>query len=95
MAARRLQRYANFLNAFRYTIKYVKSSENCADGLSRLIKTDEKDKVEKLEFTHLNFRENESQTCLDWKVVAKETRNDKTLSKIFRFVKEGWPKQNN
>lgn len=37
MAARRLQRYASFLSAFECDIVYVRSKNNSADGLSRLL----------------------------------------------------------
>lgn len=89
MAARRLQRYADFLNAFDYEIEYVKSKENCADGLSRLPIPDEKG--DKEEFTYLNYVEQESYSCLDHKVIARETRKNKLLAQVTMYIKNGWP----
>lgn len=91
MAARRLQRYADFLNAFEYNIEYVKSKENCADGLSRLPM--EHRKSTNKEFTYLNYVEQKSFSCLDNKVIAKETRKDKLLSRILLYIRNGWPKR--
>nr|XP_046486469.1 uncharacterized protein K02A2.6-like [Neodiprion pinetum] len=91
MAAQRLQRYAEFLSAFRYNIKYVKSSANCADGLSRLVNLNEKE-INVKENTYLNYIENETNECLDWKIVSRETRKDLVLAKVMNYVKYGWPK---
>lgn len=85
MAARGLQRYANFLNAFDYDIEYVKSKENCADGLSRSPMPIEEG--EKEEYTNIKYVEKKLFSCLDHKVIAKETRKDKLLSKIMILLK--------
>lgn len=91
MAARRLQRYANFLSTFTFKIEYVKSKDNCANGLSRLPIPREKEKNNKKEFTHLNYVELQEFTSFERKAVARETRKEKNLSQVARYMKEGWP----
>lgn len=91
MAARRLQRYADFLNAFDYEIEYVKSKKNYADELSRLPMPLKKSN--KKEYTYLNYVEQESFSCLDHKVIAKQTRKDRLLSQITLYLRNGWPEK--
>lgn len=91
MAARRLQRYADFLNAFDYEIEYVNSKENCAEGLSRLPMP--LGKNNKKEYTYLSYVKQESFSCLDHKVIAKETRKDRLLSQITLYLRNVWPEK--
>lgn len=90
MATRRLQRYAIFLSAFKYQIMYTKSAENSADGLSRLPTPSDAEHQE-TEFTYLNYISQESEICLDDRVIARETRRDKTLAEVRRYIELGWP----
>ena len=69
MDARRLQRYANFLNAFRYTIKYIKSKGNYADGLSRLPTVINEIKNIKVKYSYFDYINNSNFICVDWKTV--------------------------
>lgn len=94
MAARRLQRYADFLSAFRYKIAYIKSADNCADGLSRLPVPEINDETKDDEYTYLHYVTNETAACLDSKIVARESRKDIILAKVVRYVRDGWPMKN-
>ncbi|XP_031349119.1 uncharacterized protein K02A2.6-like isoform X1 [Photinus pyralis] len=92
-AAGRLQRWAVYLSGFDYSIEYVEGKRNSnADGLSRLpINLILK---ESTEYTYLNFVAQNSDIVVDAKAIEEETKIDKIYSKIFKFVKDGWPTQN-
>ncbi|XP_023248186.1 uncharacterized protein K02A2.6-like [Copidosoma floridanum] len=90
MAAGRLQRWAHFLSGFNYTLQYVKGSRNgVADGLSRL-PLESKIVGAEPEYDYLNFVI-DSKLPVDSKQIAKYTRTDLMLSKVYRYVKYGWP----
>lgn len=90
MAAGRLQRWAIFLGGFNYVFKHIKGSENGgADGLSRI-------PVQSLEstepdFDYFNFLID--QIPVDSMQIIKEIRTDSVLSKVFLFVRDGWPEE--
>lgn len=88
MAAGRLQRWAIFLSGFDYVFKHIKGSENGgADGLSRIpVKSSEPDE---LEFDYLNFLID--QIPISSTQVISEIRTDSVLSKVFLYVRDGWP----
>lgn len=51
-------------------------------------KKDETDK-----YTYLHYVVQSNITCIDYKVVARETSNDKVLSVVKRLVEYGWPER--
>ncbi|XP_063933135.1 uncharacterized protein K02A2.6-like isoform X2 [Zophobas morio] len=78
MASARFQRWALYLSGFQYKIKYVKGQENSvADMLSR----------------HPLYSETPEGMPVTHTAVSRDTRRDPTLSKIVKFVTEGWPEQ--
>ena len=91
LAALRLQRWSLILMAYDYDIVYRKTSlHGNADFCSRLPTTSSKnDKLaaeEKINyFTHVNSL---PVTAED---VARETRKDPVLSKVYHFAQSGWP----
>ncbi|XP_043282539.1 uncharacterized protein K02A2.6-like [Venturia canescens] len=88
--ASRLQRWAYFLSRFTYKIEFIKSAQNGnCDALSRL-PVEDSTPIFNNEYTSINYAE-ESLETLDAVEVAKETKRDKTLSKIIRYVKDVWP----
>ena len=94
LSTSRLQRWALYLSGFNFEIKYCKSSENIADGLSRLPCLIKDDEIEDTHFTYLNMIY-EDVPILEPKLVLKETSEDKLLRKIITFVRSGWPKKIN
>lgn len=91
MAAGRLQRWALFLSGFNYTFKHIKGSNNgAADGLSRMpLKTTES-LVDDLDY--FNFLV-EDKIPINSTDIKKEIRSDTTLSTLFRYVRDGWPRE--
>ncbi|XP_011688809.1 PREDICTED: uncharacterized protein K02A2.6-like [Wasmannia auropunctata] len=88
--ASRLQRWAYFLSRFSYTIEYIKSGKNSnCDALSRL-PIDDATPIFNKEFTAINYIE-ESE-ILNAGEIARESKSDKTLSRVIRYVRNGWPK---
>ena len=95
MAAGRLQRWALFLSGFNYSLQYIKSADNgAADGLSRLpIKEhDNLNKENYHDYDYFNFML-EDKLPIDAKRIEKEIRVDPVLSKVFDYLKNGWPDQ--
>lgn len=88
MSANRLQRWAFQLSAFNYTIKHVKSAENCADLFSRLPQVDSR-KANENDVTYLNFVTNNSDLPIIYDDILSETQKDKTLMVIIDAVKSG------
>lgn len=96
MAAARIQRWAIVLSAYNYHIVYRQSNKHGnADGLSRVPLSETKDAgtetisayVDALICEHLEG------VPLSAKQIAKVTRVDPELSKLYRFIMEGWPKE--
>lgn len=96
MAAARIQRWAIVLSAYNYHIVYRQSEKHGnADGLSRVPLSETKDAgtetisayVDALICEHLEG------VPLTAKQIAKVTRTDTELSKLQRFIMEGWPKE--
>lgn len=105
VTANRLQRYAMFLSGYNYTIEYIRSADNCADFLSRAslptpppsptsayqagaegdLVIGECDRA-----AYVNFVvEGSLPVTLD--KLREETEKDAILSKVKRFVINGWP----
>ncbi|XP_048007003.1 uncharacterized protein K02A2.6-like isoform X1 [Leguminivora glycinivorella] len=93
MTASRLQRWALCLSAYDFDIEYVKSEQNVADVLSRLIKAHKLSEVEnekrEPEQTYLHFASDA--LLLDYKVLKNETKKDPLLSRVTSFILDGWP----
>ncbi|XP_062846979.1 uncharacterized protein K02A2.6 [Trichomycterus rosablanca] len=96
MAAARIQRWAIVLSAYNYHIVYRQSEKHGnADGLSRVPLSETKDAgtetisayVDALICEHLEG------VPLTAKQIAKVTRTDTELSRLHRFIMEGWPKE--
>lgn len=92
MSAGRMQRWANFLSEFDYTLQYVKGSNNgAADGLSRLplkeFETDCYNDLNNIEYVNLV----ELSTPIDFNKVRFYTRKDPILSKVMYYLNSNWP----
>uniref|UniRef100_A0A1Y1K1P5 RNA-directed DNA polymerase n=2 Tax=Photinus pyralis TaxID=7054 RepID=A0A1Y1K1P5_PHOPY len=89
MAAGRMQRWALFLSGFDYSIRYIKGSDNVkADALSRLpMKTVEINEGDEVDY--FNFLE--TVNVIDSIRLRAETRKDTELSKVFNFIRYGFP----
>lgn len=86
MAASRIQRWAVILSAFKYKLIYVKGINNEADLFSRLplpVK-----EAEDLEQNYMHFIKNAG-VKIDYKLIEKETREDKILSELCNAIRNG------
>lgn len=93
IAAARLQRWALKLAAYNYEIEFRSTDKHAnADGLSRL----PLNHVEPLGYTSeptvFNLQQIGSLPVTAAKLAAA-TRNDKVLSRVYRYVTKGWPRQ--
>ena len=92
MASSRVNRWSLFLSEYDYTIEYrsTKQHANC-DFLSRLpcstsVKTSEvQDDLAEI------FAVTLEDAYIDAELIARETRKDLVLSKVFGYIHEGWP----
>lgn len=90
MTASRMQRWAVILSAYDYDIEYIKTNENCADGLSRLpINTTKQESDVIPEQTYLHFAQ--EALLLDNKQIKTFTLKDAILSRVLSFIRDGWP----
>lgn len=88
-AASRLQRWAVRLAAYDFTVEFVRSAENGpADALSRLPLPREGHCTD-YSATYVNIVE--ESYPISFKQIAIETQKDKVLSRIYGYVKYGWP----
>lgn len=88
IAAARMQRWAEHLAAFNYTIEYKKGIENgAADALSRL-PVDNATTCTSTDATYINFIEN-SGVKINYNIIRRETARDPLLSKVFDAVRSG------
>ncbi|XP_037292446.1 uncharacterized protein K02A2.6-like isoform X1 [Manduca sexta] len=92
MTASRMQRWAVILSAYDYEIEYIKTSENCADGLSRLPEVTKdfqcyKDTIPEQTFLHFA----QEALLLNYKEVKIQTAKDVILARILTFIRDGWP----
>ena len=92
LAAARLQRWAIILSAYDYIIKYKSTHTHCnADGLSRLpLPSSDAPSGRGVSIFNVGQVQALPVTSRD---VQKATRRDKTLSKVFTYVQNGWPEQ--
>lgn len=97
MAANRLARWALTLSQYDYTVEYRPTKEHGnADALSRLPLGGDDDfdgEEERADVSIVcNVRELSRQlNPVKPKLIAQETGKDPVLSKVQRYVKEGWP----
>lgn len=98
IAASRLQRWALYLSAFDYEIRYKRGVDNSnADCLSRLCvrrESDEKFCLKLDSCQYINDVENECSSMLDFKRVRFETNRDSQLSKVMDYINLGFPEKN-
>jgi len=90
LASARIQRWAIILSAYDYHIVYKKSTEHSnADGLSCCPSPETSDvgtvSSETLLTEHLK------EAPLNATQIARATRTDSDLSRVYNFVMEGWP----
>ncbi len=88
IAAARIQRWAVFLGAHKYTIEHRPASKHTnVDGLSRLpVHVRTKDKTD----TNIHFVCNINTLPITSDQIIKESQKDPTLSKVMLYVKNGW-----
>ena len=92
LAAARLQQWAIILSAYDYIIKYKSTHTHCnADGLSRL-PLPSSDTPSGRGVSIFNVGQVQA-LPVTFRDVQKATRRDKTLSKVFTSVQNGWPEQ--
>ncbi|XP_026330562.1 uncharacterized protein K02A2.6-like, partial [Hyposmocoma kahamanoa] len=91
MTASRMQRWAVILSAYNYEIEYVKTTDNCADGLSRLPEVGQTEEASIPEQTYLHFVQDA--LMLDYNVVKQCTAKDVLLSRVRSYVRDGWPEE--
>ena len=90
VAVARLQRWAVYLSAYNYEIKYKKASEIChADALSRL-PLNEDSGVETVKSLVTAISEPDGQP-IDVYDVIKYTNQDPILQRVLEYTKRGWP----
>lgn len=86
-----MQRYACFLSAYRYKIKYINTDKNKADALSRspLAGTEQNDPHNGV--SYLNFLSENDSLTIDINKIKLESKNDPILRKVFNYVVKCWP----
>ncbi|XP_049886705.1 uncharacterized protein K02A2.6-like [Pectinophora gossypiella] len=93
MAASRMQRWAIILSAYDYKVEYVKTTDNSADGLSRLPARScpvNKDCERSLpEQTFLHFAQDA--LLLNNIEIRKQTSKDIILGRVLSYIRDGWP----
>ena len=92
--AARLQRYALFLSGFNYDIEYKSTKRHTnADGLSRMPvqSCNDSDNLDAEEIFHISHFETLPVTS---DAIARETRRDRVLSRVYEQVKNGWKEGN-
>ena len=90
-AAARLQRYAIFLSGFDYDIRYKSTKQNSnVDALSRLPVKSTADQDEDDECS-VYYTSQIDQLPVSSAEIARETRRDKLLSRVYEHVATGWP----
>lgn len=96
MAAARIQRWAIILSAYDYHILYQQSEKHGnADGLSRVPLPETRDAGTETLSAYIDVLvcEHLEGAPLSARQIAKSTRNDPELSKLHRYIMEGWPKE--
>jgi transposase InsO family protein len=91
MAASRMERWALILASYTFTIEYVRTDENGADGLSRLpVFQNGKTYPTAPEQTYLHFIQ--QALLLDYNEVCRQTARDPLVARVLRFIRDGWPR---
>ncbi len=96
MAAARIQRWAIILSAYDYHICYRKAENHGdADGLSRVPLPETTDVGTEAISAHINFflTNHLQEAPLNASQIARATRTDQKLSKVYQYVMEGWPSE--
>ena len=90
MAASRLVRWANILACYQYKIQYSPTEKHSnADVCSRYpLKVVENDDTDVADVFFNTFAETR---VINFSSVSRLTRLDSVLSKVLKFVLEGWP----
>lgn len=91
-AANRLQRWALILANFQFEIKYVRSENNYSDWLSRLPLSETSENEENLSFL-INYIADNENVPLNWQNIQNCSLKDPILTKVYQYVKIGWPKK--
>lgn len=94
MAAAQIQRWEIILSAYDYTIEYCASEKHSnADGLSRVPLPESSDAGTAAisESIHALLMEHLEQAPLNADQVVRTPRTDNTLSKVLKFIMNGWP----
>lgn len=92
MVASRMQRWDLILSAYTFDIEYIRTDANGADWLSRLPIINNnlsKTSLSAPEQTYLHLIQQD--LLLDSKVIKLETSKDILLSKVLRYIRDGWP----
>ncbi|KAJ0182603.1 hypothetical protein K1T71_001972 [Dendrolimus kikuchii] len=91
VASSRLQRYATRLAAYDFDVEFVKSNSNGnADALSRLPLPYEPKNESGLNLvSYINYVEDSFP--ISAREVALKTQTDEVLSKIYKYIMNGWP----
>ena len=93
IAAAQLQRWALKLSAYMYDIEFRSTNKHAnADSLSRLPLHHVSPVGYTSEPTLFNLQQIESLTVAAFKL-ADATRTDKVLSRVYRYVTKGWPRE--
>ena len=91
MTAARLQRYALFLASFDYKIVYKSATEHCkADGLSRLPLQQKERKETEVDSSEVFHATQFVPLPVTSKAVARETRRDPVLARVYELIVKGW-----
>jgi transposase InsO family protein len=91
MAAARLQRWAIKLAAYTYDIEFRRTTDHSnADGLSRLPLPTCNPDNSSLQSSVLNIHQIETLPVTATKI-ARATRQDRILNKVYQFITKGWP----
>uniref|UniRef100_A0A3B3TFN7 Gypsy retrotransposon integrase-like protein 1 n=1 Tax=Paramormyrops kingsleyae TaxID=1676925 RepID=A0A3B3TFN7_9TELE len=96
MAAARIQRWAIILSAYDYHIVYQQSGKHGnADGLSRVPLSETTDAGTETMSAYIDalICEHLEGVPLTAKQIARATRKDKELSRLYRYIMEGWPRE--
>lgn len=91
MTATRLQRYASFLVSFDYKIVYKSATEHYnADGLFRLSLQQKERKETEVDSSEVFHATQFVPLPVTSKAVARETRRDPVLARVYEFIVKGW-----
>lgn len=89
MASARMQRWALILSGFNYKINHIKGLTNHADCFSRLPQKEYKEVNDQIEANYINYIGVDRYLCIDYKMVSKETKRDKVLSRLVHAIQDG------